>query len=174
MPTRARFCGLLLLIVSSTAYAAPQPGRYLGTLKVTKRILGSQTITAVRAVATVFDTGRLSVALLTSPSPFPDGRTDTFETTIAPDGVCVIPRAPVVASPASPPPSAPGSIPISVVWLIPEYHGQIQVTGSVFSLSYDDVPDLYRDSNGNPVTINDLVGPVPNAQFQFIFRRVNP
>lgn len=150
---------LFLLMLALTAHAGPQPGRYTGSLKVKKQNFGIPSVTSVRALARVSENGTLTIVLLTPPSLSPVNVTEKIETTLRIDDTCIIP---VPLSPLTSPEKNP------------EFHGEVKVNGSRFSISYDDVPDRYIDANGDPVIVNYIMAPIPTAQFQFSFRRLGP
>lgn len=166
----------LLTLLTGAAEATPLEGRYNGVLRVTRgRLFGVPTVTSVRAVATVSASGNLSIILLGQPSAFPDAPQEGLQTVIAADGSCLIPRKPVTPSLAQTPPATGGDhLTISAPLMTPEFHGQVQVSGNMFSVSYDDVPDRYVDANGNTIIVNTAIAPIPSAEFTFTFRRAIP
>jgi hypothetical protein len=169
----------LALMISSAAAAEPPTGNYLGTLKLTRNLRTDfPVVTSIRAAATVTQNGQLSIWLLDVPTTHPDGPLAPIRTAIEADGKCVIPKLhpnpPVNPTPV-PAPGIPDhfGLPIFFNPIIPEYHGQVNVTGSVFTLSYDDVPDRYTNDKGETVIVNFFVAISPSAEFQFTFRKVS-
>lgn len=157
-------------LFAEEAHAAPAPGRYTGVLKVTRRVLGVPNTVSVRAVAEVSSNGELSFALLTSPSPFPDKPAEVLRTTMEADGSCVIPRGTVDETAPAPAEASGNGLEVRLPQITPEYLGRVSVSGTTFSLTYDDIPDRFYTADGQPVYINYFVAPVPNAEYRHEFR----
>jgi hypothetical protein len=183
MPSRLHL-SILALLLNSTFAAEPTPGNYLGTFKVTRNPQSDfPIVTRVKAAAKVLPNGQVSIWLFTSPSPFPDSAPLAFRMKVGADGSCVLPKsqpnpaAPsTLAEPAATTDSSEFSVgPGPIVILnptIPEFHGQVNATSNTFTLSYDDVPDRYTNSNGETVIVNFCVAILPTAEFQFTFSKM--
>ncbi len=75
---------LFLVFLLSARAEPPSAGRYTGLLKMTKHLNGMEVVSSLKAVATLTDTGNLTILLATPQSPVPEA--------VAPSGIlsCIL------------------------------------------------------------------------------------